>query len=1572
MKRFYSILLLVLLTVACINAQNTSDSPDRLGIPGIPGLDGRIKKAAQADADILITPISDGLTPEQMVETILGTGVNISNITYTGFNGSSGVFTNGRSTGIEFESGIILSSGLAQSILGPNNVGNASNSTGLPGDYDLDVIIGGTTYDASVLEFDFIPTTEVLTFNYVLFSEEYPEYLNYSDVFAFILDGQNIALIPGTTEPVAIGTVNHTRYADFYVSNANSIYNVQADGFTTVFTASALVAKNTTHHIKLAIADMSDHAYDSWVLIEGNSFSSLGSIVGTVYDNQTNLPIEDAVVTALGKSPFESTTNVNGDYHILNLPFGYGYELSAVAPDYEKVSIADIDILQGDPITQLNIYLDPVAGDYEITSMSPDPNPAISTAMPNAKMLHRYYYINNKEDNSPGASIPVSVLVGSVERIYTSNDDGIVDVAIPEFLIPDGVGDLLNCQIFEVLNIALDNPIDFQIQIVDAEYNKYWGEQNTVEAGFLNFHGGISSNSVTRLRENQSSNTEPEQLDLTLGKNAHFGIGASAGVEAIIKINNFNAGASAKAGVKADVGVDGEKGYKFDYISQTEKESLAKYYFYSKGNFELFDHSLIRLGTVVEDFLIENYLVDEFMDFEKGGIVVRGTGSASAELGLPLEPPLWLSASAEVDALVSINKGIIIDENYSSSQYNGFIVGAGGSASSDMMVALPKSKFTQDLEAKLSFFDQSVSGDWQRGFSLILNEDCLELALVKRNVHNDAGWQSVEKYTITGEDVLYYFSGIDIIGSLVEYFEGQTPTEVIIYNTSYIGAVAQMFQILATLTSELASGDLMVEYETTRSDFTSEEELNLYIGFGIEALAKISASLGGGKTLEMGRSKLVEQGEWLNFKHFPQVEYNTSIPNIDIEYDDLVEGMIDDIPAYIRALYGIYKVVKFINFPLKSTNDLVVMDLGGGSSLEIDTEVVPAGTDSIYCYSWGWYGDAGTTKSSAKKSTGYDLYERTRKAAQELYKMEYGVGGFFQFEPNELELQGTAKLTISYHDEELEGMDESKLAIYLEDKVNQEWEYVGGTVDVQNNTVTSPISKMAVYTLAPAIPDGEIIISVEQEIIPADGESTTLITTDPMYYNNLSLIEDGELYTVQVSHGILLNQDLDPEAEGVQVASQSGVVQVELQSLDIGANSKISISSFTGYAEGRSEVLFLDETPPAAPILLNAEGVNGSIVVDWEEVLNEDLAGYKVYFDPDSEYPPYNGLAKIQGSPSPIILGIETFTTIPHLFEDSTYHVTVTAFDFSGNESAYSNVLTTSMATNSNPVILTEQLSFQNICNNESQVGLIEATDAEGDALTFSIEGGKNASFFEIDESSGLIFMKTGRVMYEAEQTLIVKVTDSGPGALSTSSLVTVLTDCDENHPPSIDDASFVLKEGDVANNFVVGKVEAYESDGGQTLSYFLASQDEDKGFAVHEGNGEIYIAVDSDLLFDDYGECVLHVVAMDNGEGWLTDTSRVLIRFSPTSNRSANSNPELVVYPNPTQGKVYISSSEFGSEPVSIGVYSVVGDQLLESRKDVLFNDRFEIDLSTYETGIYIIRIEEGQKCYTSYIIKQ
>ena len=102
-------------------------------------------------------------------------------------------------------------------------------------------------------------------------------------------------------------------------------------------------------------------------------------------------------------------------------------------------------------------------------------------------------------------------------------------------------------------------------------------------------------------------------------------------------------------------------------------------------------------------------------------------------------------------------------------------------------------------------------------------------------------------------------------------------------------------------------------------------------------------------------------------------------------------------------------------------------------------------------------------------------------------------------------------------------------------------------------------------------------------------------------------------------------------------------------------------------------------------LFLTVSGADASTTFAWlPPLLNvdgtpcDDIAGYKIYYDTDEPGAPYNGAGLAEGK-SPITILLSSLTdpdhpefTFSEFQKGSTYHMSVTAFDLSGNESSYS------------------------------------------------------------------------------------------------------------------------------------------------------------------------------------------------------------------------------------------------------------------------------------------------------------
>ena len=254
------------------------------------------------DAQITIIP---GVTAATLANKLLGPGVILLNPVLTCDTNAYGTFS-GFST-LSFDSGIILTTGQAKTNLltgafgaGGPATNHASTGNGSPGDPMLTALAGQPAHDACILEFDFRPAGDTVKFDYIFGSEEYHGFTcsSFNDVFGFFISGPgfatptNVALIPGTTIPVCINSVNCGMYLGgplstctamgpgcpfcaYYVDNLTGT-TITYDGLTTTLTAIAAVTPCDTYHLKIGIADGTDDIWDSGVFLKAGSLTSTG------------------------------------------------------------------------------------------------------------------------------------------------------------------------------------------------------------------------------------------------------------------------------------------------------------------------------------------------------------------------------------------------------------------------------------------------------------------------------------------------------------------------------------------------------------------------------------------------------------------------------------------------------------------------------------------------------------------------------------------------------------------------------------------------------------------------------------------------------------------------------------------------------------------------------------------------------------------------------------------------------------------------------------------------------------------------------------------------------------------------------------------------------------------------------------------------------------------------------------------------------------------------------------------------------------------------------------------------
>ncbi|WP_299225211.1 choice-of-anchor L domain-containing protein [uncultured Psychroserpens sp.] len=222
----------------------------------------------------------------------------VSNITFStgttyGEENGIGYFSSDEGS-FPFDEGLLLTTGDASLAAGPNTNAMSEGSTAWFGDSDLDAAVGIVSNNATVIEFDFVPLNDEISFDFLMASEEYNGSTGgtfectFSDAFAFLLTDENnvttnLAVIPGTTTPILVtnihpenpgcAAINEEFFGGYVPAN---LPPMSFDGRTEVFTAFSPVNIGETYHIKLVIGDDSnggfDTALDSGVFLKAGSF----------------------------------------------------------------------------------------------------------------------------------------------------------------------------------------------------------------------------------------------------------------------------------------------------------------------------------------------------------------------------------------------------------------------------------------------------------------------------------------------------------------------------------------------------------------------------------------------------------------------------------------------------------------------------------------------------------------------------------------------------------------------------------------------------------------------------------------------------------------------------------------------------------------------------------------------------------------------------------------------------------------------------------------------------------------------------------------------------------------------------------------------------------------------------------------------------------------------------------------------------------------------------------------------------------------------------------------------------
>ena len=199
------------------------------------------------------------------------------------------------------------------------------------------------------------------------------------------------------------------------------------------------------------------------------------------------------------------------------------------------------------------------------------------------------------------------------------------------------------------------------------------------------------------------------------------------------------------------------------------------------------------------------------------------------------------------------------------------------------------------------------------------------------------------------------------------------------------------------------------------------------------------------------------------------------------------------------------------------------------------------------------------------------------------------------------------------------------------------------------------------------------------------------------------------------------------------------------------------------------------------------------------------------------------------------------------------------------------------------------------VMENNTTITDLNATDADGDNLTYSLVGGADQSSFSIDATSGELSFKTAPDFNQAgdiDSNNIYEVRVNVTDGILTDEVVLKVTVEDINTAPTfVGSTSYSVME----NNTTITDLNATDADG-DNLTYSLVGGADQSSFSIDATSGELSFNTAPDFEYpDDSDGNNSYNVILEITDGYLTDRSTLLITVTDI-NESAVSAESVIL----------------------------------------------------------------------------
>ncbi|MFL2485706.1 MAG: cadherin domain-containing protein [Gammaproteobacteria bacterium] len=377
-----------------------------------------------------------------------------------------------------------------------------------------------------------------------------------------------------------------------------------------------------------------------------------------------------------------------------------------------------------------------------------------------------------------------------------------------------------------------------------------------------------------------------------------------------------------------------------------------------------------------------------------------------------------------------------------------------------------------------------------------------------------------------------------------------------------------------------------------------------------------------------------------------------------------------------------------------------------------------------------------------------------------------------------------------------------------------QWSLSSGTST--NGTYT------AVATIPQGQPSGDYYMYTGAYFYDIYGNKADL-SSNLSPYNTTLLVENKSVPVF--TSGATFTADENQTAIGTVTATDAdgGTITYSISGSEITVNSSTGVLAFASAPDYETKSTYTatvtasdGNTPVTQDITINVNNLNDNTPgftsgATFSAAENQTAIGTVTATDADGDTITYS----ISGSEITInsSTGVLTFASAPDYETKSTYTATVTATD--GTNSTTQDITVNVTDVNDDAPVFTSSATFS-AAENQTTIGTVTATDADGDTITYSISG----SEITINSSTGVLTFASAPD-YETKATYTATVTASD-GTNSTTQDITVnVTDVNDNFPVFTSSATFSAAE----NQTAIGTVTATDADG-DTITYSISGSE--------------------------------------------------------------------------------------------------------------------------------------------------